>query len=324
MTEALEGSLDTLLVGSVPLENEEQVFRAAAQKLGTGIKRLPDGETGPRFAWVGWQQRVFEQTPQLERVASAPIDEQLAEDYEAQSGSEGGPPNFKLRDGVAPEDIEFASLGYADAAIASYATFKRLRDEGVIEAGTRFQVAVPTPIATVSAFIAPEEIIRIEPVYEAALMAELQRIADAIPHEDLAIQWDICVEVWLIEGWHPSAIEPLNEGLVERIVRVSEAVPADVELGYHMCYGDLGGRHLKEPDDTHALVELMNPVFDKLSRPLAWWHFPVPIARDDEAYFAPLKDLRLPAGTEVYAGVVHVADGVEGARRRLAAARSAL
>jgi methionine synthase II (cobalamin-independent) len=112
--------------------------------------------------------------------------------------------------------------------------------------------------------------------------------------------------------------------MVERIVRISEAVPKDVELGFHMCYGDLGGHHLQEPDDTRALVDLMNPVFEQLSRPVQWWHFPSPIERDDEEYFAPLRDLRLPAGTEVYAGVVHLGDGVEGARRRLNAAQTAI
>lgn len=317
----MEDVHQALLVGSVGLENEEQVFRAAAETLGTSLKRIPDGETGPRFAWVGWQQHVFEQTPQLELVEAAPVlHERLDEDYEEQSGA--AQPRFKLRDGKTPEDVDFGSLGYADEALASYAVFKGLRDEGVIVPGTRFQVSMGTPVASTMAFLAPDNFAELEPVYETAQMAELQRMLDGIPHEDLAIQWDICVEVWMTEGWIPSPLS--REDLVERIVRVSEAVPGDVELGYHMCYGDLGGHHLQEPDDTQALVDLMNPVFEKLSRPLQWWHFPVPVARDDEKYFAPLRGLRLPEGTEVYAGVVHVDDGEEGARRRLAAAQTAI
>lgn len=56
-------------------------------------------------------------------------------------------------------------------------------------------------------------------------------------------------------------------------------------------------------------------------RDVTYVHVPVPIDRDDEAYFAPLRDLRRPDGTELYLGLVHVADGVEGTRRRMAAAR---
>ena len=37
------------------------------------------------------------------------------------------------------------------------------------------------------------------------------------------------------------------------------------------------------------------------------------IERDDDAYFAPLADLQLPAETELYLGLVHRQDGAEGA-----------
>jgi hypothetical protein len=48
---------------------------------------------------------------------------------------------------------------------------------------------------------------------------------------------------------------------------------------------------------------------------------PVPIGRDDEAYFAPMQRLELPPGPELYLGLVHAQDGVEVTRRRMAAAR---
>jgi hypothetical protein len=46
----------------------------------------------------------------------------------------------------------------------------------------------------------------------------------------------------------------------------------------------------------------------------------VPIERDDDAFFAPFDQLKLPPGTELYLGVVHAKDGVEGTRKRIAAA----
>ena len=48
---------------------------------------------------------------------------------------------------------------------------------------------------------------------------------------------------------------------------------------------------------------------------------PVPRDRDDVAYFTPLKGLKLGHGTELYLGLVHRTDGIDGARRRLAAAK---
>lgn len=51
---------------------------------------------------------------------------------------------------------------------------------------------------------------------------------------------------------------------------------------------------------------------------------PVPIARDDDAYFEPLRRLAVPEGTELYLGLVHFRDGVEGTQRRIATARRAV
>src|SRR2546428_9679220 len=48
---------------------------------------------------------------------------------------------------------------------------------------------------------------------------------------------------------------------------------------------------------------------------------PVPIDRIDDAYFAPLKDLQLQPGTELYLGLVHAQDGIEGTKKRIAAAK---
>jgi hypothetical protein len=53
-------------------------------------------------------------------------------------------------------------------------------------------------------------------------------------------------------------------------------------------------------------------------------HMPVPRDRADDAYFAPLRDLKLHQETELYLGLVHIHDGAEGARGRIAAAQRAV
>jgi hypothetical protein len=75
-----------------------------------------------------------------------------------------------------------------------------------------------------------------------------------------------------------------------------------------------------EPKDTANCVEVYNRLADGIARPLHWIHLPVPIGRDDEAYFAPLVGLKRRPETALYLGVIHLSDGVDGTRRRIAMA----
>jgi methionine synthase II (cobalamin-independent) len=101
--------------------------------------------------------------------------------------------------------------------------------------------------------------------------------------------------------------------------RLSAAVPADVELGFHLCYGDWEAKHFVDPLDAGKLVEFANLLAAAASRPITYIHMPVPIDRSDDAYFQPLRNLRLSTGAELYLGLVH-ADGAEGTKKRIAAA----
>jgi hypothetical protein len=103
--------------------------------------------------------------------------------------------------------------------------------------------------------------------------------------------------------------------------RLGDSVPHGAELGFHLCYGDSGGRHFKEPADTSNLVAVANGVLRELTRPLDWLHLPVPKERTDETYFAPLQKLNIKAQTELYLGLVHMVDGISGTQARIAVAR---
>jgi hypothetical protein len=43
-------------------------------------------------------------------------------------------------------------------------------------------------------------------------------------------------------------------------------VPHDVELGFHLCYGDFGAKHFIEPLDATKMTELANLIVAKLSK----------------------------------------------------------
>jgi methionine synthase II (cobalamin-independent) len=98
-------------------------------------------------------------------------------------------------------------------------------------------------------------------------------------------------------------------------------VPGDIELLFHFCYGDSNHKHVVEPTDMGDMVEFANRISRQIKRPIQLIHMPVPRNRDDDAYFAPLQNLKLRPETELCLGLVHHTDGVEGTRRRLATAR---
>lgn len=306
-----------LLVGSVNFPDAETTMRSAAEVLGPLLKRIPDGEVGDRFHWIAFQADRLAATPGLERVGAAPV---RLRQLDVRP--------LRIADGVSASDLAIGSLGYADAAIESFAIFRGLLEQGVVSAGTRFQVSLPTPAAVVNGFIVREDRERFEPVYRDALFSELDRILAAVPHEQLAIQWDTAVEFAFIEGaGYPERggvyrpwFDDVWTGVVDRAVEQAAAVPPAVELGYHLCYGDSGEKHFVEPADTAHLVRFTTELLARAPRRIDWIHLPVPIERADDAYYAPLDALALPAETELYLGLVHREDGVEGAQRRIATA----
>jgi hypothetical protein len=296
------------LVGSVALDTSEDVFKTAGRLLGSYLKRIPDGEPGGRRLWISWQAPLLRASPYLQVDTSAP------------DASFFGP--LKLADGVSPEDVHFGELGYAREAKASYEDFLEARRRGELPPSVRFQVSLPTPYAVIGIgrFI-PEAVPQVLPAYEQAMLNEVERICSRIPHNDLAIQWDVRIEMVQWDGrWHRKPFPGMDRVFGESFARLAAAVPADVELGFHLCYGDLDAKHFIDPEDATKMVELANLIVEYVSRPITFIHMPVPINRADDAFYRPLSELKRPAGTELYLGLVHAQDGVEGTRRRMAMA----
>jgi hypothetical protein len=298
-------SLTTVqLVGSVPLANAEEVFRTASRWLGKRLRRLPDGETGDRTQWIVWQFPILSRHPGLQMVPPQ-------DNYSPQ-------PRLRIRHPSAPLVLD--SIGYAEVAKASYLRFAYLKEEGVIPQGCRFQVSLPTPLAVTQVFVVPPDHARFEQAYETRLLQELKEICAAIPSEELAIQWDVAVEIGMLEGvWKPDF--ELRPGLWERLARLGEGVPQGVELGFHLCYGDYGHEHFIQPKDMGYLVETANALCAGIWRLVDWIQMPVPRSRTDDAYFEPLRQRKLQPGTELILGLVHFTDGLEGGRRRMEVAR---
>jgi ubiquinone/menaquinone biosynthesis C-methylase UbiE len=295
-----------LLVGSVPLRSTEEVFQVMATELGDRLSQLPDGETGPRSDWIVWQYPVLSSRPEFEICPPG------VNPYRAL-------PRLRIRDGESISTLRFDDLGYAEAALSSYRTFARRKRDGQIPVHVRFQVSLPTPLAPIAAFVAPEDQASIEPLYEERMMHELTSIFDAIPHDQLAIQWDTNFEFAMLDGVMPTWFTDPRSSIVERLVRLGRSIPAGVQLGYHFCHGH--ERDRDRPYDARPLVEIANALSLSLSRSLDWIHLPVQEGRVDLRFFETLGQLSLRPETRLYLGLIHPSDGLPGARARIVAAQ---
>ena len=303
------------LIGSVPLPDAETVFRTVATELGPWLARIPDGETGNRHRWIWWQRQMLEAHPAMERDTDTPPFELRQWDGALIRTTDW----LRFRPGVDPATVSF-DTGYATAARDSYAVFRRLRHAGSIPPGVRFQVCLPTPMASGYMYVSPAALAAYLPVYERALLTALGDIVAAIPPADLSIQWDVCQEVLVFEHYFPHRPATYRNDIFAQLGRLGDAVPAEAECGYHLCYGSPRDEHLVMPKDSAILAEIGNGLLACLHRRLDFLHLPVPADRSDDAYFEPLRALSLPRETALYLGLIHHADAA-GDQARMAAAR---
>ena len=299
------------LVGSIGLDTVEEVFHTVGSTLGRRLRRIPDGEPGPRRLWTSFQYPLLRASPFLRPDPSGAL------------RKTSGFPLLCAAEGISAHEISFGELGYAREARASYLDFVEARRRGDIAPYIRFQVCLPTPMSVIYAFCTARDVVAVETAYEKAMQREVEAICRHIPHADLCIQWDVCHDMILWDG-QPQDQFPLvkasREEIAARLAGISEPVPADVELGFHLCYGDFGGKHYFDPVTARHLVDAANAIARSVRHEVAYIHLPVPVTRANPDFFAPMRDFALSPGTEIYLGLIHAADGIEGANRRIALA----
>jgi hypothetical protein len=306
---------ELLLVGSLPADTTESAFSKGAEFFGDLVFALPDGETGPRRAWVGYER---------EQLCRPHPDLMVVEETESQNGIPRHAyetPIFKIRDGV--KSLHWKTWPRIDVAIESYEIFRRLQDKGTIPPGLRMQVSLPFPSSALNGFksnFAADYAIA-GPAYEELAGRELERLMRTIPPSALAIQWDVCYEVLDIEG----VIAWMGNGAWERftgpVSRLGPVVPEEVLLGYHLCYGTFPDWPMYEARDMSLLVGMANFAIMNSGRTVDWLHLAGPkyLRSEDDRFFSPLSDLR-PDVARIFLGIVLPLDGAAGLKRRHATA----
>ena len=195
---------------------------------------------------------------------------------------------------------------------------------------SHFQLSLPTPANTVFLHVDYAYREQVEPLYMERLLQNLRCLQDTIPARDLAIQFDVAIELAYIEYdwgriqnpfWIPY-FSSIKETIIKHVTQLSSAIDQGVQLGFHLCYGAVCHEHFVQPEDAGQLVELATSIAEHVGpvHPIQWIHFPVPKDRLDVTYFEPLKNLDI-GETELFQGLVHPHDQ-DGTEQRVKAAQA--
>jgi hypothetical protein len=292
-------SREVHLVGSVPGADAADVFERVGAALGQRLRRIPDGETGERQDWIVWLEKVFADSPALEKS-----DEVFRLHATATPRI-----RYRLKPGRTAADVAFDNLFYADIAERSYRDFARLKRAGRIPAHCRFQIDLVPAHSVIWLFLTDSLHAPLDPIYNAALKRQF----------DVASAVFARLERSDVSSYGRDKTETLAT-FGNILIDLGNHVPRDIELLFHFCYGDSNHRHVVQPTDMADMVAMANRLSRGMARSIELIHMPVPRNRADDGYFAPLKGLELSLGTKLCLGLVHHTDGIEGTRRRLAAA----
>jgi hypothetical protein len=317
---------ELFLPGSLPCDTAEQSFRIFGGALGKWLDYMPDGEVGTRRYWIdGIAFRVFNGHPEIETVKYPAPENGVEQWWPRGRHDEFG---FRVRPGV--KQVRFGDpgwrLGFARDAINSYALFRYMKKDGVIPQHVRFQVCIPLTYSAVRYFFPDEDVEKVVPGFTEALRAEVAKIVEMIPNDDLAIQWDLAIENRLVDV---ALSESGADAAKKEAIRVCAPafdvcswLPKAVHLGHHMCFGTLSGWPSRQPPSLAGAVILSNAAVAASGRSVEFLHIPT-LGSAEDAFFAPLADLK-HEGTTVYMGSIHHLHGPAGMRGQLLAAKKYL
>jgi len=155
--------------------------------------------------------------------------------------TQGTQVEFRPAEGVDPLGVDLGALGYSDEATKSSEVFTHLKAAGVIPAQVRFQVALPTPFAGTQVWVERESREALTPSFERAMLKAVGEVTAAVPAAELAIQWDVCLEVGFWDRPYFNVVDddPVDgatqAAVLGKLGALGDWVPAGVELGYHLC-----------------------------------------------------------------------------------------
>lgn len=284
------------LVGTVPAADAAAAFELFASKLDGHLPRwVPDGETGDRQDWVLRIVEDLRRHPDLELARDGDWS-----DYDTT-------PYFKVARGRHFETLELDYSRYFAQSWPAFEEFRQGRPDAPV-----LQVGIPSHVdlALIAFGFKPGPALAHLAPFRDATVREITRIHDRAG-DDVVFQLEIPIPLILLTR----VPEPLR-GVVARLlaaelVKAVRRSPGGTRFGIHLCYGDMNHKAMGDPEDSGPLVQLSNalirawPASQRLEfvhAPFARGHKPPSL---DTGFYAPLADLKLPAGVRFAAGIVH-------------------
>ena len=204
------------LVGSVPLRDAREVFTSVSGVLGQRLKRIPDGETGARSDWITWLEPAFADNPSFEKS------DELFRVHPTGTARI----RYKLGPNKSVHDVRFDNLFYADIAKASFTEFAALKTQGVIPKHLRFQIDLVPAHSVIWLFLQDDLHQPLDPIYNEALKREIDKIAAILPHDQIAIQFDVASAVFVrLQRGEPSAYGKTRADMLASFARILTASP---------------------------------------------------------------------------------------------------
>ena len=283
------------LVGSLPGATPAEAMTTALDILGPYLRTLPDGETGERRNWIISIVEGLREHPDLELRKSGDWS-----DYDKI-------PVLKVRRGRALYGASM-NFGHVEAVRESYPEFQSLTSGRDLA----FQEGVPGDFDLAMFTLGPAGALRHRRPFTEATLAEIRDVA-VITGRDTLFQIEVPAELVLLAK-APSAARPaLAKVLARRITGLAAAAAPGTRFGVHLCLGDMNNKAFGTMTDVEPLVLLANAILRGWpeGRTLDIMHAPFAAAdkpaTTDPAFYAPLKDLAVPAGVRFAAGFAHEA-----------------
>lgn len=284
-----------LFLGTIPSASVEDAVSWMLDAAAPRLWSIPDGEPGERNNWIKPVIDAFRGSPALQLTVDG--------DWSSYSSL----PEFRIRPGasLSADDLP---LPYAANARTSWPIVRELCERHG-RSDLPFQVDIPSDLH-MTRFTFGAEGLEQRPLFAAATVREIAAIREQIG-DDVVFQISAPAEMVFTtlapaDGQAAVAAE-MARGLADLVA----ATPPGTRVGVHLCHGDMNHVALGGMDTTAPLILLANALadawpdgrpFEYLHAPLAAGQTPPPL---DAAFYAPLGDLRLPAGTRFVAGLAH-------------------
>ncbi len=204
-------------VGSIPLPDTETVFRTLSAAAGPHLTRLPDGGTGIRKSWIRFLQDVLAQHPAIEPADVPPFrfvqwDGKVVREIPRlrdQTRRQGR--RRRIQNRVRRHGDQFLGGVRTDA--------KGRHDPGRCEVPGLFADPDRAHLQQHRAGRSPS---RVE-AFNRTFAGEVAKIPGAVPHDKLAIQWDVCQEVLAWEGYYDKGPVDFRTETLEVLTKVGDA-----------------------------------------------------------------------------------------------------